>query len=94
MIATSYAYFLGWLRLGTGAIWAPIAGHSAWSALTQESFGAATGGANALLWTGESGILVALVLAPAVFLVVRLWKLPEYLKIPKEPLEAGRYRVS
>jgi membrane protease YdiL (CAAX protease family) len=46
-------------RLATGSIWPPIVLHGAWNSIIQGVFDRATTGADALLWTGESGILVA-----------------------------------
>jgi uncharacterized protein len=46
-------------RLETGSIWPAIVLHGAWNLTIQGVFDRATTGAAALLWTGESGLLVA-----------------------------------
>lgn len=61
--AVSLGFVLAWLRLDTGSIWPPVVAHAAWNAVINGGFDLATEGAGALLWTGESGLLVALTLA-------------------------------
>ncbi|WP_165423697.1 CPBP family intramembrane glutamic endopeptidase [Ktedonosporobacter rubrisoli] len=69
LTTTSIAFFLARLRLTTGSIWPPIVLHAAWNAIIQTVFDRATNGPATLLWTGESGILVASVLVAAAFLL-------------------------
>ncbi|HWO95418.1 MAG TPA: CPBP family intramembrane glutamic endopeptidase [Bacillus sp. (in: firmicutes)] len=69
--AVAFGYVIGRLRLSTGSIWPPIILHSAWNAVIQNAFGLFTQGDSALLWTGESGILVALTLLIVAFVYSR-----------------------
>jgi len=68
---TSFSYILSRLRLTTGSVWPAIFLHASWNAVTQDVFDAFSKGENALLWTGESGILVALALLGAAWLMSR-----------------------
>lgn len=63
--AVSLGFILAWLRLDTGSIWAPVVAHAAWNAVINGGFDLATTGQDALLWTGETGVLTALALALA-----------------------------
>jgi membrane protease YdiL (CAAX protease family) len=67
--ATAFSFAFARLRLETGSVWPAVALHAAWNAVIQTAFDPASTGAEALLWVGESGILVALtlVVAAAVF---------------------------
>jgi len=60
---TSFGVVIGRMRLATGSIWPAVVLHGSWNALIQGPFDHATTGANALFWTGESGLLVAVVMA-------------------------------
>ena len=60
----SIGVLIAQVRLVTGSIWPAVVMHAAWNAAIQSVFDAVTTGSNALLWTGESGVLVAAVLAP------------------------------
>nr|WP_154985463.1 CPBP family intramembrane glutamic endopeptidase [Paenibacillus xylanexedens] len=63
---SSFNFVISHLRLSTGSIWPAILLHASWNAVIQDSFDLSTSGENAYLWTGESGILVALVMLLAV----------------------------
>ena len=67
----SLGYVLARMRLETGSVWPPIIAHSAWNAIIQGPFDGATKGANAALWTGESGILTVIVVVAAAVIVSR-----------------------
>jgi uncharacterized protein len=69
VIATSFVYAR--MRLETGSIWPVIFAHSAWNSIIQHPFDGATKGANAWLWTGESGILTVIVLVVVAVIVSR-----------------------
>jgi uncharacterized protein len=68
---TSAAYIFARMRLETGSIWPVIFAHSAWNSIIQGPFDGATTGANAALWTGESGILIVIVLVVVAVIVAR-----------------------
>jgi membrane protease YdiL (CAAX protease family) len=68
---TSAAYIFARMRLETGSIWPVIFAHSAWNSIIQGPFDGATKGANAALWTGESGILPVIVLVVVSVIVSR-----------------------
>ncbi|MFC3746583.1 type II CAAX prenyl endopeptidase Rce1 family protein [Paenibacillus sp. GCM10012306] len=68
---SSFAYILGRLRLTSGSLWPAVLLHASWNAIIQDAFDAYTGGTNAMLWTGESGILVALFLLLAAWMMSR-----------------------
>jgi hypothetical protein len=59
------------MRLETGSIWPVIFFHSAWNSIIEGPFDGATKGANAALWTGESGILTVIVLVVVAVIVSR-----------------------
>ena len=70
------------MRLETGSIWPVIFAHSAWNSIIEGPFDGATKGANAALWTGESGILTVIVLVVVAVLVSRgTWT---YIRRPTE----------
>ena len=68
---TSIAFVFARMRLETGSIWPVIFAHSAWNSIIQGPFDGATTGANAALWTGESGILTVIVLVVVAVIVSR-----------------------
>jgi membrane protease YdiL (CAAX protease family) len=68
---TSTSFVYARMRLETGSIWPVIFFHSAWNAIIQGPFDGATKGANAALWTGESGILPVIVLVVVSVIVSR-----------------------
>ncbi|REK75098.1 type II CAAX endopeptidase family protein [Paenibacillus paeoniae] len=68
---TSFSCILGRLRLTTGSVWPAIFLHATWNAVIQDVFDAFSKGENALLWTGESGIFVALALLGAALFMAR-----------------------
>jgi membrane protease YdiL (CAAX protease family) len=68
---TSAAYIFARMRLETGSIWPVIFAHSAWNSIIERPFDGATKGANAALWTGESGILPVIVLVVVAVIVSR-----------------------
>jgi membrane protease YdiL (CAAX protease family) len=73
IIATSFSYLLAWLRMDTGIIWPSLVAHATWNALTQSAFNPVTQGDNSMLWIGESGIVMALVLVLMIFLLKRVY---------------------
>ncbi|WP_458118522.1 CPBP family glutamic-type intramembrane protease [Paenibacillus sp. Z6-24] len=68
---SSFNFIISQIRLSTGSIWPAILFHASWNAVIQGSFDASTKGENAYLWTGESGILVALVMVLAAWIFSR-----------------------
>lgn len=68
---TSFGVIIGRLRLATGSIWPAILLHACWNAVIQDVFDSFSKGKNVLLWTGESGILVALALLASAWAVSR-----------------------
>ncbi|CAM2903836.1 CPBP family intramembrane metalloprotease [Paenibacillus taichungensis] len=68
---TSFSYLISRLRLTTGSIWPAILLHACWNAVIQDAFDISSSGKNVLLWTGESGILVALALLIAAWMMSR-----------------------
>jgi uncharacterized protein len=68
---TSVAFVFARMRLETGSIWPVIFAHSAWNSIIERPFDGATKGANAALWTGESGILTVIVLVVVSVIVSR-----------------------
>ena len=68
---TSISFVFARMRLETGSIWPVIFFHSAWNSIIQRPFDGATKGANAALWTGESGILPVIVLVVVSVIVSR-----------------------
>lgn len=69
---TSAGYLFAWARLATGSVWPAVVMHAAWNAVIQGAFDRSTTGANALLWTGESGILVAATLVVLAIVSTRI----------------------
>lgn len=59
---SSFNFIISHLRLSTGSIWPAILLHASWNAVIQDAFDVVTKGENAYLWTGESGILVTLIM--------------------------------
>jgi membrane protease YdiL (CAAX protease family) len=81
MLATAlFGSIIGWVRIETGSIWPVILAHALWNAIINGAFTPAAQEATARLWTGETGILVVLVLAPVTILVRRSWQ-------PVQPVE-------
>jgi uncharacterized protein len=68
---TSTSFVYARMRLETGSIWPVIFAHSAWNSIIERPFDGATKGANAALWTGESGILTVIVLVVVSVIVSR-----------------------
>jgi membrane protease YdiL (CAAX protease family) len=68
---TSISFVFARMRLETGSIWPVIFFHSAWNSIIEGPFDGATKGANAALWTGESGILPVIVLVVVSVIVSR-----------------------
>ncbi|MFB6363501.1 CPBP family intramembrane glutamic endopeptidase [Paenibacillus elgii] len=68
---TSFGYVIAYLRLTSGSIWPAVLLHASWNAITQNVFDLFTKGDSALLWTGESGVFVALALLASAFIVSR-----------------------
>ena len=57
--ATALAFVLARLRLASGSLWPAVVLHAGWNAVILSVFDRFSTGANATLWIGESGILVA-----------------------------------
>jgi uncharacterized protein len=68
---TSFGYVIARMRLETGSIWPAIVLHAAWNSIIQGPFDGNTTGTGATLWVGESGILTALALVVAAFVLSR-----------------------
>ena len=62
---------LSWARLATGSMWPAAFLHGAWNTTIQGAFDPSTAGPNALVWTGESGVLTAATLAGLAVLLSR-----------------------
>jgi uncharacterized protein len=60
---------LAWLRLDTGSIWPSVMTHAAWNATINGGFDVAFVERPTRLWTGETGILVSLILTLLTFLL-------------------------
>jgi len=71
---TVLSWFYAQLRLATGSIWPAIILHGAWNCIIHDVFDASTGGAQASLWLGESGILVMLAVVAVSLLLTRVWR--------------------
>jgi uncharacterized protein len=82
VVATSASFVFARFRLETGSIWPVITLHAAWNAIIQNAFDAASAGAGAALWVGESGIFVAMTMVVAATIVshgkwiIRRWPDP------------------
>jgi len=68
---SSFGYILGRIRLSSGSVWPAVFLHAAWNAIIQDAFDAFSHGERAMIWTGESGILVAACLMLTAWLVSR-----------------------
>jgi len=88
--ATAFSFAFARLRLATGSVWPAVALHAAWNAVIQTAFDPASTGAEAPLWIGESGILVAfaMVIAATVFSYGR-WTIR---RVPRARPETGAAR--
>jgi uncharacterized protein len=84
----SIAVLIARARLATGSIWPAIVLHGAWNAIIQGAFDRSTTGPGALLWTGESGILVAATLATFALASMRL-RLPTLMTVPPRAAPSG-----
>lgn len=73
--AVGFSYFLAWLRLSTGSIWPCIIAHASWNAVIGVAFDGSTRGVEARWWIGESGILVAAMVAASVAILWRIKKI-------------------
>lgn len=71
VVVVSISYVFARARLETGSVWPAIVLHGAWNAIIQGAFDPATGGAGALWWTGESGLLVVLTVVVVAWIVSR-----------------------
>jgi membrane protease YdiL (CAAX protease family) len=72
IVVTSFSFVFARLRLETGSVWPAITLHAAWNSIIQAAFDAASTGASATLWVGESGILVALTMIAAAIVTAHL----------------------
>ncbi|MDT9717845.1 CPBP family intramembrane metalloprotease [Paenibacillus sp. ClWae2A] len=68
---SSFNFIISHLRLSTGSIWPAILLHASWNAIIQDAFDESTKGENVFLWTGELGMLVALVMLIAAWIFSR-----------------------
>ncbi len=57
--AVAFTFPITWARLATGSIWPAAWLHGVWNTIIQRVFDPSTAGPNALVWTGESGLLTA-----------------------------------
>lgn len=84
---TSFGYVIAYLRLATGSIWPAVFLHSTWNTIIQNVFDLFTQGDSVLLWTGESGVFVALTLLATAFIFSkRQWVMIRTLPKQGEPL--------
>ena len=84
---TSISFIFARMRLETGSVWPVVYAHAAWNAIIQGPFDGAATGPDAALWTGESGILVVIVLAAVAVAVSRgTWTYIRSLPGPGVPL--------
>ena len=75
IIATlAFGTLLSWLRLGTGSVWPCVVAHAAWNSVINGGFTFATHNASENIWVGETGIVVAVTLVLAVWILGRSWK--------------------
>lgn len=56
-------------RMASGSVWPCVIAHGAWNVVIQGVFDPYTHGANAAIWTGESGVLTAATVWIAFFLI-------------------------
>jgi membrane protease YdiL (CAAX protease family) len=74
------AVLFAWLRLATGSLWPAVVAHAAWNSIIQGVLDKSTQGGNTALWTGESGLLTAVVLVALTLLTTALhltkWRTP------------------
>jgi uncharacterized protein len=68
---TSNGFVIARMRLETGSIWPALAQHAAWNSIIAGPFDLATKGAEATLWVGEAGILVAITMVVAAVIFSR-----------------------
>jgi membrane protease YdiL (CAAX protease family) len=84
--ATAFSFVFARLRLATGSVWPAIILHAAWNSIIQVAFDPASTGADATLWVGESGILIALTMIVAAVIFSRgQWT------IRRDPVTAPSY---
>jgi len=75
MVATlAFGSIISWTRLQTGSVWPCIISHAAWNALINGGFTPAAQNAAENMWVGETGILVAVTLVLAAFVIGRSWR--------------------
>ena len=75
MVATlAFGSILAWLRLGTGSVWPCVVAHAAWNSVINGGYTLATKNAPENMWVGETGIVVAITLVLAAWVVGRYWK--------------------
>ncbi len=89
---SGWGSLVGQMRLSTGSIWASVVLHASWNSILVSFFGASTAGSNAALWTGESGILVAISTALVTTLVLRFRPGPRTLVTSKRSQSLGAVR--
>ena len=68
---TSLGYVIGHMRLEPGSVWPAIVRHAAWNSIVVGGFDSVNTGPEAALWMGGSGVLTALTLIVAAFLISR-----------------------
>jgi membrane protease YdiL (CAAX protease family) len=75
IIATlAFGSILAWLRLGTGSVWPCVLAHAAWNSVINGGYTLATHNAPENIWVGETGIVVAVTLVLAAWVLGRSWK--------------------
>lgn len=83
IVATlAFGTLLAWMRLGTGSVWPCVVAHAAWNSVINGGFTLATHNATENMWAGETGIVVAITLLLAVWMLRRSWKPAELKTIP------------
>src|SRR5262249_12633866 len=90
VVATSASFVFARLRLETGSIWPAIALHAAWNSIIQVAFDPASTGPGAMLWVGESGIIVMLTMIAAAVVFTRgRWPVRKFPEVSRDDVAAG-----
>jgi uncharacterized protein len=76
------ALVVGVSRLRSGSVWPAIFLHAAWNSLIQNPFDRSSVGTGAMLWVGESGVLVAATTLIVGWLVYQRWRKDGAISIP------------
>ncbi|QBD74705.1 CPBP family intramembrane metalloprotease [Ktedonosporobacter rubrisoli] len=68
LVLIAFGFIIARLRLESESIWPAITVHASWNVIIPRGFDYATRGVHATLWTGEAGVLVALIMLLAAFI--------------------------